>query len=100
MSLKQSMPEAMEELPEETRRQIDELNVRAWEMRESDHTAAAELAETARRLSSEGRAYPRGLGWSLLTLGLCASARTEHEAAQEHIDAALEIFIRSGERAG
>ena len=80
--------------------QIDQLNDQAWDQRFSDPAAAAELAGRAERLSREGDGYPRGLGWSLLTAGVCAIRREEYDAAHTHLAAALELLAGCGDADG
>jgi two-component system, NtrC family, sensor kinase len=84
-------------MPTET---IDALNAEAWERRFTDPEGAVELAAEAERLSREGSGYPHGLGQSLLTAGICALNRSEHERAAGYLAAALDLLAGCGEREG
>ena len=90
MSMRQSIPETMQEpTDEQARHHIDDLNDRAWEIHQRDTAGAIDLAESARALSTAEGTYPRGLGWSLLTLGACCMVRGEHATAREHLNESL-----------
>jgi two-component system, NtrC family, sensor kinase len=79
---------------------IDALNAEAWEKRMSDPAGAMALAAEAERLSREGSGYTQGLGWGLLTSGICALNTSEHERAGEQLAAALNLFVECGQREG
>ena len=79
---------------------IDALNDEAWQKRESDATAAIELAGRAEMLSREAGGYQRGRGWSLLTIGACALSRGDYGTAREHLSRAVELLAGCGDRDG
>jgi two-component system, NtrC family, sensor kinase len=79
---------------------IDELNRQAWKMRITDPAGAVELAEKAAMLARQGTGYPRGLGWSLMTLGACAKNAEDHQSALERLTTALELLAGCGDSDG
>src|SRR5688500_10610535 len=78
---------------------IDRLNAEAWQKRMDEPEAAVALATDAgdRARAAE---YPAGVGWSLLTIGFCASLRGENTVALERLEEALSHLVGAEDRTG
>jgi two-component system, NtrC family, sensor kinase len=79
---------------------IDALNAEAWEKHSSNPARAVELAAEAERLARQAEGYPRGLGWSLLTSGVCALNSGDLTKAGERLVAALDLLAGCDQRDG
>jgi diguanylate cyclase (GGDEF)-like protein len=76
--------------------EIDALNALAWQLSLDQGERAIELAQRALSLSraaaSGGMAYPKGMAFSLLTLGYVERMRCEYSTALPHLLESLTIL--------
>ena len=71
--------------------EIDQLNARAWDMRNHDFRSARDLAREALDLART-QTYPRGVAQAQLTLGFCYFKEADYPNALVSAGAALEQF--------
>ncbi len=69
---------------------VDEMNVRAWEMRQTSAPEAHSLAEAA-LLQAEGIHYLKGKAEALITLGWCSYLSDRYTEAMEQSEKGLAI---------
>ena len=80
---------------------IDEINRRAWELPETDLSAARALAIEAGEIArSLDEPYIAGIAQSMRTLGWCAYRDGDFSAAIDSFSESLLLFRQYGDRAG